>query len=273
MKKLEIRKTIIRERELMYIVIITIYISLELKKPELWLLIPISILLFLISLIIKRLIDRKPQLIIDEKGIYYSKKRVNYLWNKIEDVEVKYYSGDFLQLNIKSKSLLSSIDLKNINSSPKEIEDAIVFFSDGKIKSEKEKFKNQINNVLNDNQNIEIIASLFQKHKRKSSWLNALIFFGILAISIFLQIKFIFPYSFAFGWLTILLGLYSFNKKAELKLRQSEYIKKLTENQFNEIAIKYELRIRDDKNKKRLGYIAMFIITVGIFVASFFVNR
>ena len=70
MKSIEIVEAIAREREIMYIVVLTIFISLQLKEPEVWLILPVAILLYLIFLIIKRLVDRKPRLIIDETGIH-----------------------------------------------------------------------------------------------------------------------------------------------------------------------------------------------------------
>nr|MDA3832676.1 hypothetical protein [Spirochaetales bacterium] len=63
------------------------------------------------------------------------------------------------------------------------------------------------------------------------------------------------------------------NRHAESKLQETEHIRKLTENQFNELMITFSLRQKNDKKKKKIAYIGMFIITALIFIASYFLSK
>jgi len=272
MKKLEIKESIIRERETMYIVVLTIFISLQLKEPKSWLLIPGAILLFLISLIIIRFIDRKPRLIIDETGIQDKRNQKVYSWENTSDIENNFNSSSF-KLVIKSKFSLYNIDLTNLNTSPKEINDAVEFFSGSKIRTGKNKFRKEVQRILKNNENTDEIMLLFSKYKRKILWIGLPILFGIPALSIYQQVKLSFPFVFAVGYLITGITLYVFIQIAEKKFKQKKEIQNLTEEEYKNISIKYELKIPENKRRKILGYIFLVLLTIGIFVISHLASK
>lgn len=273
MEKLAIKKTIIRDRELLYIVVLTIFISLELKKPELWLLIPVAILLFLVSLVVKRLLDRKPQIIIDKVGIHNNQNQQIYSWETITNVETNFTSSKSFGLLIKSKISLVNIDLTNLDTSPKEINEAVEFFSGNKVNTGKNKFRNEIQHILKDNQNIDETMLLFSKQKRKVLWIGLPILFGIPALSIYLQSKLSFPYVFAIGYLVTGIFLFAFMRIIEKQFKRRTEIQNLTEQQYKNISIKYELKIPENKRRKILGYILLMLLTIGVFTVSYLVGR
>ena len=272
MKSIEIVESIAREREIMYIVVLTIFISLQLKEPEVWLILPVAILLYLIFLIIKRLVDRKPRLIIDETGIHDKRIKKVYTWQNTTDIETIFNSSSF-KLLVKSKSSMDLINLTNLNTSPKEIDEAIEFFSGNKISAGKNKFRKEIQRILKDDQNIDEIMLLFSKYKRKALWIGLPILFGGVALSVYLQTKISFPYVFATGYMVTGIILSMSMRMTEKRFKRNTVINNLTEQEYKKISIKYELKIPDNKRRRILGYILLAILTIGIFVISYFVSR
>lgn len=272
MKKLEIKESITRERETMYIVVLTIFLFLQLKDPKLWLLIPLTILLVLISLLIKRLIDRNPRLIIDEIGIHDKRKQKIYKWDSIRDVEVNFNSSSSFKLIIKCKGTIENIDLTNLNTSPKEINESVAFFSDKKIKTGNDKFKMEIERILKNDDSVVEIMTLFSKYKSKVFWVSLPIFFGGVALSIYLQTIFTFPFVFAIGFPLTGIILFAFLLLSEKRFKEKTEIQILTEREYKLISIKYELKLPDNKNRAIIGYIAFGVLTIGIFVISYFAS-
>jgi phosphatidylserine synthase len=272
MKRIEIKESITRDREILYIVVLTIFIFLQLKKPELWLLIPVAILLFLISLIIKRLFDRQPRLIIDETGIHDKRNQKVYTWENITDIESNFNSSSF-KLLVKSKSSIDNIDITTLNTSPKEVGEAIEFFSGNKIRTEKNKFRREIQRILKDNQNIDETMLLFSKQKRKVLWIGLPILFGIPALSIYLQSKLSFPYVFAIGYLVTGIILFAFMQITEKQFKRTTEIQNLTVQEYKDVSIKYELKIPENKRRKLLGYILLTLLTIGVFIVSYIAGR
>jgi hypothetical protein len=272
MTRLEIKESIFRERETMYMVVLTIFISMQLEEPELWLLIPIAILLYLILLTIKRFVDQKPRLIIDEIGIKDKRNQKIYTWENASEIEHNYYSSSF-KLLVKSKSSMDIIDLTYLNTSPKEINEAIEFFSGNKILTGNNKFRKEVQQILKGNQNIDEIMLLFSNYKRKVLWIGLPILFGMPALSIYLQIKLSFPYVFAIGYLGAGIILFVFMLISEKRFKQKTEIQNLTEQEYKDVSIKYELKLPENKRRKILRYIFLALLIIGIIVISYFSSK
>ena len=272
MKELEIKESITRERETMYIVVLTIFLSLQLKDPKLWLFIPLIVLLFLISLVIKRLIDRNPRLIIDKIGIHDKRKQKVYRWDNIRDVEANFNSSRSFKLTIKCKDTIENIDLTNLNTSPKEIDESVSFFSDKKIKTGNDKFKMEVERILKNNDSVVEIMMLFSKYKSHILWIGLPLFFGGVALSIYLQTQLTFPYVFAIGFLMTGIILFAFLHLSEKRYKEKTEIQNLTEREYKLISIKYELKLPENKNRAIIGYIAFGVLMIGIFIISYFAS-
>jgi len=272
MRKLEIRESIIKEWELYYSVAAIIMVSYKIKNPDIWIVIPIVLLLYVIYSLINRLKDRQPGIVIDKYGIQLKSENKSFTWELINDAQVEDLTGGHIILRLKTKNSYFETDLSNFETTSYKIEEAIVFFSKGKISGRETKFFENISDIVNDKRNLQIIITLFKQHKRKGLWAGTLIFFGGLALSIYLQVSYSFPFSFAIGWSTILIVLYLYFKKTESTLRHSNKINGLTDNQFNEIAIKFKLRNKDDKKNKRYAMMFMVFISIGIFIISYFLS-
>jgi hypothetical protein len=270
MEKLVIKKSVIINRELGYIVVLTIIISLELKKPAPWLFIPVTILLLLVFLLIKRLFDRTPKIVIDEVGIHDKRNKQVYPWESITDVEVNINS---LGLLIKSKTSLVNINLTNLNTSPKEINEAIEFFSGNKIRTGKNKFREEIKRILKNDENIDEIIMLFSKYKTRILWTGSTIMFGIPALSIYLQFNSSFTFVFAIGYLLTGICIYAFTKTAELQFKKQKEVQSLTEQEYKELFIKFGLKNPENKKRELLGYIFLTVLSIGVFIISYLAGR
>ncbi|GET25440.1 hypothetical protein [Prolixibacter sp. NT017] len=269
MKKLEIKESITRERETMYIVVLTIVVSTQLKEPKLWLLIPVAVLLFLLSLVVKRVIARKPRLIIDEIGIHDKRKQKVYKWDSIRDVEINFNSSSSFKLVVKCQSTTESIDLTNLYTSPKEINESVAFFSDKKIKTGDDRFKTEIERILKDDDSVVEIMMLFSKVKSKLHWIGLPLFFGGVALSVYLQTRLAFPYVFAIGFLMTGILLFGFMQVSEKRFKKKPEIRNLTDREYNLIAIKYELKLPENKTRTIIGYVFFGLLMIGIFVISY----
>ncbi|TDN98875.1 hypothetical protein DET65_3866 [Sunxiuqinia elliptica] len=256
----------------MYTVVLTIFLSLQLKDLKLWLLIPFIVLLVLISLVIKRLINRNPRLIIDEIGIHDKRKQKVYKWGSIRDIEANFNSNSSFKLIIKCKNTIENIDLTNLNTSPKEINESVAFFSDKKIKTGNDKFKIEIERILKNDDSVVEIMMLFSKYKSHILWIGLPIFFGNVALSIYLQILLTFPYVFAIGFLMTGIILFAFLRLSEKRFKEKTEIQNLTEQEYKLISIKYELKLPENKNRAIIGYIAFGVFMIGVFIISYFAS-
>jgi hypothetical protein len=273
MRKLEIKESIVKEWEFNFSIAAIIVIIYKIKSPDIWIIIPIIFLLYVTYIIIHRLINRQPGVVIDKYGLHLKYENKSFPWELISDAEVENFNGEQIILKVKTKNSSFQTDLSNFNSNSYKIEEAIVFFSNGKIRGRETRFYDDINVLLSDKENLQVIIDLFRRHKRKVLWIGALIFFGGQALSIFLQVRYPFPYSFAIGWSAILIAMLFYFEKTELELRNSEKIRGLSDKQFNEIAIKFELRNNSEKKKRTLAMIFMVMITIGIFIISYLVTN
>lgn len=223
---------------------------------------------------VKRFLDRKPQIIFDSSGIHNLQTKMTYSWEYIQDVDIEFRSsGNFFKLMFKYKNPIIVIDLEKLNTSPKEIFDYIKTIDSNKLKDEEKELKKDLEKILKNNPDSAAISKAIKKYKIKYGWIFSGVFLGFLALAITLQVIYPYPYSFALGWSIMLFSLTYYNKIAESKLRDSEHIRRLTENQFNELMTRFSLRQKNDKKKKRIAYIATFIITALIFVASYFLSK
>ncbi len=272
MQKLEIKQTIIKEWELFFTIAAIIIVVYKLTNPDFLIIIPSVFLLYIAYSIIKRLQNRQPGIIIDTYGIYLASEDKSLSWKIINDVEVEEMGGDKMFLKIKTQQADFVIDLSPFETTSYKVEKAIMFFSNGNIKGKKTKFSHSIDKLINDEKNSQIIIDKFKTHKRKVLWVGSLIFFGGLAASVFFQISYPFPYSFAMGWSITLISLFLYYKQTELRLRHFENIKELTDSQFNAIAIKFGLRNNTDKKNQIFVVMFMVFVSIGIFVVSYLVT-
>lgn len=271
--KLVIKKVLFTEDDIFRIVpFFILFIIGWGEVPNHYFLIAIGFIIVYSIAPIKRFLDRKPQIILDKSGIHNLRTKMIYSWEYVQDVDIELRSSGIFKLAFKYKNPLIVLDLEKLDTSPKEIEDFIKAIDSSKLKEEEKELKKDLEKILKDNSDSAAISTIFKKYKLKNSWIISLAFFGIVAIAITLQVKYPYPYSFALGWSLMLVSLTYYNKIAESKLRESEHIRRLTENQFNELMIRFSLRQRNDKKKKKVAYIAMIIITAIIFVASYFLN-
>ena len=273
--KLVIKKVLLTDDDIFRIVPFIILFFLGWGKvPNYSFLILIAFIIIYSIAPVKRFLDRKPQVILDKFGIHNLRTKMTYSWEYIQDVDIEYgSSGNFFKLMFKYKNPIIVIDLEKLNTSPKEIFDYIKTIDSKKLKDEENELKKDLEKILKNNPDSAAISKAIKKYKIKYGWIVSGVFLGFLALAITLQVIYPYPYSFALGWSIMILSLTYYNKITESKLRDSEHIRRLSENQFNELMIRFSLRQKNDKKKKKVAYIAVIIITALIFIASYFLSK
>lgn len=272
--KLVIKKVLLTDDDIFRIIpLILLFFVGWGKVPNHYFFIAIGIIVFYLIAPVKRFLDRKPQLILDKSGIHDLRLKMTYSWEYIQDVDIEYRSHGMFEIAFKYKNPVIVLNLEKLKTSPKEIEDFIRTIDSNKLKNEKEELKRDLEKILKNNPNSAAVSKTIKKYKIKNGWIMGVVFFGILALSITLQVIFPYPYSFALGWSIMLISLTYYNKIAESKLRDSENIRRLTDNQFNELMIRFSLRQKNDKRKKKVAYLVMFIISGLIFAASYYLSQ
>lgn len=93
MRKLEIKETIVREWEFTFSIASIIMVSIKIKNPDVWIVFPIALLIYVTYSIINRLKDRQPGIVIDKYGIQLKSENKSFSWEVIKDAEVQDLSG------------------------------------------------------------------------------------------------------------------------------------------------------------------------------------
>ncbi len=272
--KLVIKKVLLTDDDFFRIIpfIILFFVGWG-KVPNHYFLIALGFIIAYLIAPIKRFLDRKPQVILDKYGIHNLRTKMTYEWEYIQNVDIEYRSSGTFKIAFKYKNPVILLDLEKLKTSPKEIFDFVKTIDANKLKDENKELEKDLQKILKNNSDNARISKTFKKVRIKYGWIMGITFFVIIGLAITLQVIYPYPYSFALGWSLMLVALTYLNKNAESTLRDSEYVRRLTENQFNELMIRFSWRQKNDKKKKKVAYIAMFIITALIFVASYALNK
>lgn len=279
-ERLTIKKSVIRYDDVSGFIAAGILFYYVLKLGYYyWTIIPIIFTAYLLFNVLKRLSDREPKLIIDNKGIEFSDRKEIYKWNEIKFAFIQRNGGSHnsLESNNSLRIVLSNrevtIGLKKLSYSEKDIEKQIEFYL-GKDKcKQQDKFKSEIKGILIDKVKLDEVMVLFSKHKTGHLIFGLLICFGIPGLSLYFQFNSDFPYVFAFGFVITVISMFAFVKTINERFRKSPTICNLTDKEFDAISIKYELKNNNDKKRKMLGYVFLSVLTVLIFIISYFVTK
>jgi len=278
-ERLTIKKSVIKYDDVLGFIAAGILFYFVLKLGSyFWTIIPIIFSAYLILNLLKRLIDREPKLVIDNKGIELSDQKKLYKWSEIKFAFIKRNGGshnsldsnDFLHIVLSNSEV--SIELKKLSYSEKEIEKQIEFYL-GKDKCKpQDKFKLEIKEILIDKENLDEVMVLFSKHKTLFIWTGLSIVFGLPGLSIYFQFNSYFPYVFAFGFVLTPICMFAIVKVINTRFRKLPTIRNLTDKEYNAISIKYGFKNDHNKKRKLLGYVFLSVLTVLIFMISYFVT-
>lgn len=279
-ERLTIKKSVIRYDDVSGFIAAGILFYYVLKLDSYyWTIIPIIFSAYLIFNVLKRLTDREPKLVIDNKGIEFSDQKKLYKWSEIKFAYIERNGGghnslesnDFLHIVLTSREV--TFGLKKLSYSEKEIERQIEFYLGRDKCKPHDKFKLEIRKILIDNEKLDEVMVLFSKHKTQFLWPGLLIVFVLPGLSIYFQFNSDFPYVFAFGFVITVISMFVFVKIINTRFRKSPTIRNLTDKEFDAISIKYELNKANDKKRKMLGYVFLSVLTVLIFTISYFVTK
>jgi len=130
----------------------------------------------------------------------------------------------------------------------------------------------EIERILKNNDPVVEIMMLFSKYKSHILWIGLPLFFGSVALSIYLQTQLTFPYVFAIGFLLTGIILFAFLQLSEKRFKEKTEIQNLTEQEYRLISVKYELKLPENKDRAIIGYIAFGVLMIGIFIISYFAS-
>lgn len=279
-EKLTIKKSIIKYDDVSGFIAAGIlsYFILKLDSYY-WTIMPIAFAAYLFFNILKRLRDREPKLVIDNNGIWFSEQKKLCKWSEMKFAFIERNGGSHnsLESNDLLRVVLSSgevsIGLKKLSYSEKEIERQIEFYL-GKYKCKpQDKFKAEIEAILIDKEKLDEVMALFSKHKSLFLWTGLLIVFGLSGLSIYFQLNSDYPYVFAIGFVFTIIITFVIVKTINYRFRNVQTIRKLTDNEFDAISIKYKLKNDNDKKIKMIGYVFLSVLTALIFMISYFVTK
>lgn len=244
-----------------------------------WTIIPIVFTAYLFFNVLKRLTDREPKLVINNEGIDSSSPQKLYKWSEIKYAFIERNGGGHNTfepnnyLHIVSTREETTIGLKKLSYSEKEIEKQIEFYL-GKDKCKPfDKFKSEIKGIVINKEKVDEVMVLFSRQRSLQLWAILPIVFGLPGLSIYFQFNSDYPYVFAIGFVFTVIVTFVIVKTINYRFRNLQTIRKLTDREFDAISIKYELKNDNDKKRKMLGYVFLSVLAVLIFIISYFVTK
>ncbi|MFA8434275.1 MAG: hypothetical protein ACEPOZ_07140 [Marinifilaceae bacterium] len=256
--------------------VIIFYSSKNIKS--IWTLFLVALCIFLIYKFTKRIKNRNPQIIIDKDGIELCEEQVFFKWNKINYAYIKAHSKgsgqnaesiDYFHIRTNNKVTTKRID--DLQYSSKLVKKTIEFYSGRDIADASIKFRNEISKILSNNNSTKEIIDAFSKIKHRQIMLSILIILSILGSSIYLQMQIDFPYCFGIGFVTTGATCIIVGPLEEKRFRRKRYISDLTDEQFDKIAMKFQLK--NPNNGQTAGMIFLGVVAIGIFVLSYFLSK
>ena len=273
-KRLVVKNTVIKSDEIIKIgVAILFLVFAGAKLPNYWILVPIGLLIFYSYDFIKRLLDRKPQIIIDKNGIQICKDDLVIPWKNIKNAQAKFYSRNKEILLINAVEKEFEISLNEYKYSETDINKTIEFFTGKRIESIKDKIKSDVLRVLINKENVDQVMGLFSRFQTRFIILGLLFSLGLPSIAVYLQTISSFPFVFAFGFVFTVVFVICYVKYDRLRFRQKEEIRELTDMEFDAIALIYDIKDKKNKKGETIGYSFLVFITIGIFIISYFASR
>jgi hypothetical protein len=254
-----------------------LYFSIK-DITSIWTIILLGIFLFWIYIFIKRLKNRKPQIIIDKRGIELCEDNDFYKWSEIKYAFIKAHtsgsgdtstSEDYFHIVTHKAEIEREIDDLKYSSSL--VKKAIEQYSGRSIGDFKDMQRDKINSILKGNNFSNEVMVLFSLYRKRQYIISYILFFGIMGLSVYFQIKSNFHYWIGVGFALCITMFFGVGEIEETRFRQKQYICDLTNEQFDKIAISQKLKY---PKKQMIGYAIFFaVVTIAIFVISYFVAK
>jgi hypothetical protein len=274
-EKIILRNAIIKIDDLLYIgaMLFLLYFSIK-DITSIWTIIMLGLFLFWIYNFIKRLKNRKPQIIIDKRGIELCEDKDFYKWSEIKFAFIKAHTtgyGDTSTSEDYFHIVTSKIEIeRQINDfkySSSLVKKAIEFYSGRNNADYNEMLRDKVNFILKGNNFSKEVMELFSRYRKRQYVITFVLFFGIIGTSVYYQIITNFHYWIGVGFALCISMLFGVGEIEEVRFRRKQYICDLTDEQYDKIAISQQLKY---PKKQMIGYAIFFaVITIVIFVISY----
>lgn len=245
---------------------------------SIWTLLMIGLFIFFVYNFFKRLRNRNPQIIIDERGIEFCEEKDFYNWDKIKYAYIKSETTgygknsstiDYFYIVTNKTDIKKRID--DYKYSSKVVKETVEHFSGRDIGDYSDQFRDEMMEILNGNKFTKEIIKLFSAYQTRMIVSTLILFFGIIGISVYFQVTSDFKYCVGVGFVISILTLLFYSQNSENNFKQKRYISDLTSEQFDKIAIKHQLKY---PKKQMNGYMIFFGITaIVIFVISYYATK
>jgi len=279
-ERLILKNTIVKPHELLILLVlpVSLYFLVFEDSIAIVLIAIAPILLLAVVKLVKRLGNRNPIIIIDRRGIELCEEGRFYEWSKVEYAFIKRHasghgkhSKTIDRFHLISNGQEKTIDLTDIKFNRGMVKAAIQQYSGRNIADASDKFRDEVAALLRNKQYADQVAHRFKKFKLKQSIIALAALFIPMGISIYFQASTHHWYSVGLGFTTALLLTLVLSKMAEQNFRRTEYIADLSDQEFNKIGIKYEVKY---SKKTAIGLtIFLALSTAAIFVISYFATR
>jgi len=220
--------------------------------------------------------DRKPKIIIDKRGIEICSKNTLYEWSKIKYAYVKSKvegsgqntnSIDYLHVITKWGEISEKIN--DYQYSFRLVKETIEYYSRRDIGDLSDKIRDEIREITGGESDMVEIMNILSTYKTRISVFGLLLFFILFGSGIYGQFVFSFPYIFATGFALTFIIIYAMVKISEKRLRRNRVFSGLSDDEFEQILIKRNIKQKANSNDMKIAIIFMSIFIIGVFVISY----
>ncbi len=223
--------------------------------------------IFSVWKVIKRLIDNKEQIVIDENGIRLNFedneliewKDVKFAYIKITVESSRKHHRNIYWFHIDTKNREFTIKMNDFSFNESLLIECINFHSGRNIGSIKAKLTEKASIFFKNKSDADKAYHIFNTYYKRQINLSIIIMFTLLSIAIYGQIIIDFPYVFAIGWTVTIIVLLILGLYEDKKLRNHDSFFELDDISFkkviNEFGKEFDYSIKNN---------VLYIIILGV---------
>lgn len=221
----------------------------------------LGLIAFTFYRLVKRFRNRR-QIIIDSIGIKLLEENKIFIW---EEIQFAYIKDNTLHIITKRNKTAKSME--GLNFSPEDIEKAITNYSGRDIANYSKISNSEVKSIIGDDKPLAEIIGDVKKFNNYQALIGIIIVFGIIGISIYLQVKSILNYTIGYGFILVLVILLVWDNISFKKLKFHLSRFNLADEQVKDLGLKQG--IIASKKEIKIALIVWSFITVAAFVITY----
>lgn len=236
------------------------------------------LLAFTLIQLVPRLLDKGPQIIIDQRGIEFCKKQRLHFWNTTEYAYIKKEvegsgrnSRTVHYFYIKSQGQKFKENISNLKFSAAEVRALIEYYGSGNVGDENDELQDDVAALMTNGRQAPEIVPMFKRYSNGQNAVGFISFLSVLGVSVYFQATTSHWYSVGIGFIASIVVCIFLHRLIESSFQQKELINTLSDREFFQISEKFGQRY---SKKAMTGFMIFFaLVAVGIFVISYFATR